>query len=166
MSKYISRAWWNRSYKNEMGNADVRIPSEILDRLTTFEGLFNMSLLTNHDPAFVSGRSLWRSRVVSEAVTDAGAGERPQGREQHRPASSRARSAEGIGRRIDGKSLTPKPVSTYVALDPGVPDPPGTVKVEPCSKSRHRLREEGAVHAKSVLGGLHHEHFLAPRAAS
>jgi hypothetical protein len=34
------------------------------------------------------------------------------------------------------------------------------------SRSRHRLREDVAVRANSVLGGLHHEYFLAPRAAS
>lgn len=52
------------------------------------------------------------------------------------------------------------------ALGPGVPDPPAKMKVKPHSRSRHRLREEVAVGADSVLGGLHHEYFLAPRAAS
>ncbi|MGO9329186.1 MAG: hypothetical protein ACLQJ0_13840 [Steroidobacteraceae bacterium] len=55
----------------------------------------------------------------------------------------------------------------HMALGPGVPDPPpATMQVKPCSGSRHHLREELAVRAKSVLGGLHHEYFLAPGAAS
>jgi Integrase core domain len=54
----------------------------------------------------------------------------------------------------------------HMALGPGAPDPPATTKVRPRSRSRHRLREEVAVGANSVLGGLHHEYFLAPRAAS
>jgi putative transposase len=54
----------------------------------------------------------------------------------------------------------------HMTWGPGVPDPPATMKVMPRSRSRHRLREEVAVRANSVLGGLHHEYFLAPRAAS
>jgi transposase InsO family protein len=54
----------------------------------------------------------------------------------------------------------------HMALGPGVPDPPATRKLKPRSRSRHRLCEEVAVRTNSVLGGLHHEYFLAPRAAS
>jgi putative transposase len=54
----------------------------------------------------------------------------------------------------------------HMALGPVVPDPPATMKVKPRSRSRHRLREDVAVRANSVLGGLHHEYFLAPKAAS
>jgi putative transposase len=54
----------------------------------------------------------------------------------------------------------------HMALGPGVPDPPATMRVKLRSRSRHRLREDVAVRANSVLGGLHHEYFLAPRAAS
>jgi putative transposase len=54
----------------------------------------------------------------------------------------------------------------HMALGPGVPDPPATMKVKPRSSSRHRLCQDVAVRANSVLGGLHHEYFLAPRAAS
>jgi putative transposase len=54
----------------------------------------------------------------------------------------------------------------HMALGPGVPDPPATMKVMPRSRAQHRLREEVAVRANSVLGGLHHEYFLAPSAAS
>jgi transposase InsO family protein len=54
----------------------------------------------------------------------------------------------------------------HMALGPGVPDPPATRKLKSRSRSRHRLCEEVAVRANSVLGGLHHEYFLAPRAAS
>jgi hypothetical protein len=32
----------------------------------------------------------------------------------------------------------------------------------PQAKSRHRRGESYAVHAKSILGGLHHEYLLAP----
>jgi hypothetical protein len=34
------------------------------------------------------------------------------------------------------------------------------------SGSRHVLREDVAVRANAVLGGLHHEYFLAPTVAS
>jgi hypothetical protein len=49
-----------------------------------------------------------------------------------------------------------------MALGPGVPDPPPGMKINPRSTSRHRLCEEVAVRANSVLGGLHHEYFWAP----
>jgi len=54
----------------------------------------------------------------------------------------------------------------HMTLGPAVPDPPATRKLMPRSGSRHRLCEQVAVRAKSVLGGLHHEYFVAPRAAS
>jgi hypothetical protein len=40
------------------------------------------------------------------------------------------------------------------------------MQINPRSSSRHRLCEELAVRANSVLGGLHHEYFWAPSAAS
>jgi len=43
---------------------------------------------------------------------------------------------------------------------PGVPDPPASSTV-PLSKSRHRLDDFRLVHAKPILGGLHHEYSLA-----
>jgi hypothetical protein len=52
----------------------------------------------------------------------------------------------------------------HMALGPGVPDPP-TATQQHNSRSRHRLREDVAVRANAVLGGLHHEYFLAPNAA-
>jgi hypothetical protein len=45
-------------------------------------------------------------------------------------------------------------------LGPGVPDPPANLSV-PFSKSPHRLDDFHAVHAKAILGGLHHEYSLA-----
>jgi putative transposase len=49
----------------------------------------------------------------------------------------------------------------HMALGPGVPDPPmdGVSPIKP--KSRHRLGDFGAVRAKSIFGGLHHEYSLA-----
>ena len=49
----------------------------------------------------------------------------------------------------------------HMALGPGVPDPPPGMQVNSGSRSRHRLCEEVAVCANSVLGGLHHEYFWA-----
>ncbi len=53
----------------------------------------------------------------------------------------------------------------HMALGPGVPDPPPAISDlgKPCS--RHRREDSYAVRAKSVLGGLHHEYYLAPAAA-
>ena len=51
----------------------------------------------------------------------------------------------------------------HMALGPGVPDPPPVhheVPMQP--NSRHRRGESYAVRASSILGGLHHEYFLAP----
>jgi putative transposase len=47
-------------------------------------------------------------------------------------------------------------------LGPGVPGPPAVALVVPKPGSRHRLPAGAIVHAKSVLGGLHHEYSLAP----
>jgi hypothetical protein len=47
-----------------------------------------------------------------------------------------------------------------MALGPGVPDPPLTNLDHPHPNSRHRC-ESYAVHANPILGGLHHEYFLA-----
>jgi putative transposase len=48
----------------------------------------------------------------------------------------------------------------HTALGPGVPDPPASLAV-PLSSSRHRLKDFRSVHAKAILGGLHHEYSLA-----
>jgi transposase InsO family protein len=53
----------------------------------------------------------------------------------------------------------------HMALGPGVPDPPTATHYNFNSRSRHRLREDITVRANAVLGGLHHEYFLAPTAA-
>ena len=50
----------------------------------------------------------------------------------------------------------------HKTLGPGVPGPPGVASVVSESESRHRLPAGGIAHAKSVLGGLHHEYSLAP----
>ncbi|WP_116813027.1 integrase core domain-containing protein [Steroidobacter cummioxidans] len=47
----------------------------------------------------------------------------------------------------------------HSALGPGVPDPPVDLSV-PLAKSRHRLADFRSVHAKAILGGLHHEYSL------
>jgi putative transposase len=49
----------------------------------------------------------------------------------------------------------------HMALGPGVPDPPRGMQHNATPRSRHRLRENMAVRAHSVLGGLHHEYFWA-----
>ena len=51
-------------------------------------------------------------------------------------------------------------------LGPGVPSPPEIASVVPKPESRHRLPAGTVVHAKSVLGGLHHEYSLAAVPAS
>ena len=51
-------------------------------------------------------------------------------------------------------------------LGPGVPGPPRELALIPTSDSRHRLAAGALVLAKSVLGGLHHEYFLATEPAS
>lgn len=53
----------------------------------------------------------------------------------------------------------------HMALGPGVPDPPPGYRDYPIPNSRHRRGESYAVRAESVLGGLHHEYYLAPAAA-
>jgi putative transposase len=50
----------------------------------------------------------------------------------------------------------------HMALGPGVPDPPLTNFYHTNPKSRHRHGESCAVRANPILGGLHHEYFLAP----
>jgi transposase InsO family protein len=53
----------------------------------------------------------------------------------------------------------------HMGLGPGVPDPlPATLaRLQPFS--RHRRGESYAVDAHPILGGLHHEYFLAAAAA-
>src|SRR5450759_1935928 len=53
----------------------------------------------------------------------------------------------------------------HMALGPGVPDPPSIDRDYPHPNSRHRRGESYAVRAKSILGGLHHQYFLAPACA-
>ena len=50
----------------------------------------------------------------------------------------------------------------HMALGPGVPGPPPALRDHQKSNSRHRREESYAVHAKSILAGLHHEYSLAP----
>jgi transposase InsO family protein len=52
----------------------------------------------------------------------------------------------------------------HLGLGPGVPDPRATLAPVQ-SLSRHRRGESYAVRAHPILGGLHHEYFLAPAAA-
>jgi hypothetical protein len=47
-------------------------------------------------------------------------------------------------------------------IGPGVPDPPLTDLEHPRPNSRHRRGESYAVRVNPILGGLHHEYFLAP----
>jgi hypothetical protein len=50
----------------------------------------------------------------------------------------------------------------HMALGPGVPDPPYADLDQRHHNLRHRRGESYAVHANPILGGLHHEYFLAP----
>jgi hypothetical protein len=50
----------------------------------------------------------------------------------------------------------------WTALGPGVPDPPLTNLEHPRPNSRHRRGESYAVRVNPILGGLHHQYFLAP----
>jgi putative transposase len=54
---------------------------------------------------------------------------------------------------------------SHMALGPGVPDPPTAKHRNFNSRSPHCLREDVAVRANAVLGGLRHEYFLAPAVA-
>jgi hypothetical protein len=49
----------------------------------------------------------------------------------------------------------------HTSLGPGIPDAPNRAP-EPFG---HRIRDGHEVVAKSILGGLHHEYRLEPRAA-
>ena len=51
-------------------------------------------------------------------------------------------------------------VRPYMALGPGVPDPPAGSVVHANEKSRHHLGARTVVCARPVLGGLHHEYSL------
>ncbi len=53
----------------------------------------------------------------------------------------------------------------HSALGPGVPDPPSPLATNIRPESRHRRGEYYSVRAKSILGGLHHEYFLAAAVA-
>jgi hypothetical protein len=52
-----------------------------------------------------------------------------------------------------------------MALGAGVPDPPLTNLYPTNPNSGHRRGESNAVRANPILGGLHHEYFLAPACA-
>jgi putative transposase len=49
----------------------------------------------------------------------------------------------------------------HASLGPGIPDAPDSAPMP----SGHRIRDRHRVVAKSILGGLHHEYRLEPRAA-
>jgi putative transposase len=53
----------------------------------------------------------------------------------------------------------------HMALGPGIPDPPVAIANESRAPSRHRLANASAIHAKAVLGGLHHEYSPVPACA-
>lgn len=53
----------------------------------------------------------------------------------------------------------------HSSLGPAVPGPPGIVASVRHANFRHRLGEGVAVRSKAVLGGSHHEYFLAPAVA-
>jgi putative transposase len=53
----------------------------------------------------------------------------------------------------------------HMALGPGIPDPPPALHAHQRAGSRHRRVESYAIHAKSILAGLHHEYSLAPAGA-
>jgi putative transposase len=48
----------------------------------------------------------------------------------------------------------------HMSLGPGVPDPPADLALIPHKNSRHRGGRCLVVHAKPILGGLHHEYSL------
>ena len=50
----------------------------------------------------------------------------------------------------------------HMSLGPGIPGSPAITKILPESSSRHRRGEAYAVRSNPILGGLHHEYFLAP----
>jgi putative transposase len=54
----------------------------------------------------------------------------------------------------------------HSSLGPGVPDPPQELALIRKAASRHRLAAGAVVLTKSVLGGLHHEYFLATAPAT
>ena len=49
----------------------------------------------------------------------------------------------------------------HMSLGPGVPDPPTSSGEALIHSYRYQLAERLAVRARAVLGGLHHEYFLA-----
>jgi putative transposase len=53
----------------------------------------------------------------------------------------------------------------HMALGASVPDPPLARVDHLPPNSRHRRRESYSVRASAILGGLHHEYFLAPAGA-
>jgi transposase InsO family protein len=53
---------------------------------------------------------------------------------------------------------------SHASLGPGIPDPPSTLPVTP-HKHRHTIPGSLKIVANPVLGGLHHEYGLVPKAA-
>jgi len=49
----------------------------------------------------------------------------------------------------------------HSALGPGVPGPPGGIFDIPHSTHHHRMPAGELVRSRAVLGGLHHEYYLA-----
>ena len=47
-----------------------------------------------------------------------------------------------------------------MSLGPDVPDPPADLAQIPHENSRHHVDRRLVVHAKTILGGLHHEYSL------
>ena len=48
----------------------------------------------------------------------------------------------------------------HMSLGPDVPDPPADLAQIPHENSRHYVDRRLVVHAKTILGGLHHEYSL------
>jgi transposase InsO family protein len=49
----------------------------------------------------------------------------------------------------------------HMALGPGVPDPPLAQFDHAYPNTHHRRGDSYAVRSRSILGGLHHEYFIA-----
>jgi transposase InsO family protein len=52
----------------------------------------------------------------------------------------------------------------HSSIGPGIPDPPSDLPVTP-QEHRHRIQSNLKVVAHPVIGGLHHEYGLLPKAA-
>ena len=63
-----------------------------------------------------------------------------------------------------GLRVLKTPPRSPKAIGPGIPDPPAQLPVKP-HRHRHRIPNHCKVVAHPVLGGLHHEYSLIPKAA-